>query len=515
MLQRGMKLLTFNPSNEGIHENVRLVIYNINTNSIHSKVEINYKEELVLEDEIVNSNPFNFKYKYQVMLNGKWKDATKYVSFVQENKLEKFLLGRLNLGDKQLNELVEMYVINYSETKFNNIKTAIFNVLRDIWMNRLSDHQNLKRFLKVLKNLDSLNIMWSNLKFYLTQVLIIKDKFRELSLDETHFDLLKKQLSANSSLTDFIKRQIEHADKSSLQLAYVLSGCLHSLLGERSTAASKFQKAINFETDFILDFKFDLGAHTYKELGSIKDFKNEINFVSDANYAERDMTILISLDVKFLRYYAASMFYAIIALKKYHFHFHVVGEQVGAISTITRAMKLFDDMVEFRRPENSPQKPSFSTETCPTFVKDPKTFYACARFIRAVFFMEHFNSDLFIIDADMFIDNDISPYLNKLQQYDMTLPYTMGMMNLYPWRRIMAGNVYMKNKDMSKRFMNKVRQYILQNIENPVSWTLDQNALDFAYQELFEDEQDINIGNSALFSRPMYQPSIRKLIEKD
>ena len=75
-----------------------------------------------------------------------------------------------------------------------------------------------------------------------------------------------------------------------------------------------------------------------------------------------------------------------------------------------QALKLFDKMSAFININASPIKPSFSTERCPDFVKEAKTFYACARFLNAVYFMEYFNTDLLIIDADMFINDDIAPY---------------------------------------------------------------------------------------------------------
>ena len=36
----------------------------------------------------------------------------------------------------------------------------------------------------------------------------------------------------------------------------------------------------------------------------------------------------------------------------------------------------------------------------------------------------------------------------------------------------MAGNVYLKNKPVPKHFMNTVKEYIIQNLDYPISWTL-------------------------------------------
>lgn len=112
---------------------------------------------------------------------------------------------------------------------------------------------------------------------------------------------------------------------------------------------------------------------------------------------------------------------------------------------------------------------------------------------------------------------EIQDYIKFLGKYDLSLPFSAGTMVLLPWRRIMAGNVFLKNNTSSREFMGYVRSYILDNINSEFTWTLDQNALTYAYEKVKETNEKIKIINSYLFERPMNQPKpkLRVLLEKE
>ena len=510
---------TLTPQNKGITEDSRAVIYDYKNKEFYQFIKIKTGEQFILKDENIVKNPYIFKYKFQIKKDDKWADATHYISFDTsfnfEDELEKFLSKKKSTRqDLDLEKLVN-HLINTPVIPFN-LKATVYRITRNILQAANPQHHNLKSFLNELnKHHTRLDLMWKNLLFYFNQILEFKDKSHKLELNRIHFNLLHDEINRNNEFRTFITEQTEKAKKTDLQFAKVIAGNLNSLLGKREEAAIEFKKAKDYEIDFALELGLDQGMYTYKKNINLFDFKNSIEFLSKSSQKKSEIVMLISLDLKFFKRYVLQLFYSIQALKNHHFHFHIIGDLDEVKSVIEYGAELFEKMLSFQEIKKTVIRPTFSTEICPEFVSDVKTFYACSRFINANYFMEYFDSNIYIMDADFFIQEDISPYLNKLKNFDIALAFSSGMSIFFPWRRVMGGSVYLKNTDSAKHFVKTVRSYILANIHLPNSWMLDQNALEFAYEDLLENSGNINLGNIAELKRPMRQIPLARLIEKD
>ena len=201
-----MTPFVLSPSDEGIYENSRLAIYNIIDKTFHATIEIKENDHFTLKDKQIIDNPYDFKYKYQIKKNGKWQDATRYHCFVKENKLNEFFLGELILEEDQLDKLIIKYINGSTGMKFNDIKTAIVSLMRDVWRNGSTEHKAVKNFLNVLNKHDlEPGSLWHNLSFYLEQMIKIKKKITELKLHRTHYDLLRKEIQTNDDFLYFLK----------------------------------------------------------------------------------------------------------------------------------------------------------------------------------------------------------------------------------------------------------------------------------------------------------------------
>lgn len=128
--------------------------------------------------------------------------------------------------------------------------------------------------------------------------------------------------------------------------------------------------------------------------------------------------------------------------------------------------------------------------------------------------MEKFDSNLLILDADMFLTDDLTKYLNTVKKFDVAIAFSKSVTTTLPWRRLMAGNIYLTNNDKAKMFIDLTKDYIVDNLKEKKSWTLDQNALNYAYETIFEYYPDIKFGNTYEIKGPFSHPQIRTYIER-
>lgn len=117
------------------------------------------------------------------------------------------------------------------------------------------------------------------------------------------------------------------------------------------------------------------------------------------------------------------------------------------------------------------------------------------------------------MDADVIITDDLCNYFNAIGKYDVAIPFSTGVSTLCPWRRLLAGNVFIKNNSQGRKFISKAKDYILNNIYKPQAWTLDQNALTYSFEYCKSNVPNLNIGNCNRFIRPTMQGPIHKQIE--
>ena len=224
--------------------------------------------------------------------------------------------------------------------------------------------------------------------------------------------------------------------------------------------------------------------------------------------------ILMSVDSNFLKKYGMHLFSNIIALKEYHFHIHLIGEKSLIMETMASAKSLFEQMVIFYSPKIEVVRPTYSIEEVPVYVKQLTTYYACSRFIHADYFMETFNKNILVFDADYSINDSFQKMFKQIEKLDvgMSIRNTRACMSL--WTRFMGGSVFFKNNDNAKRYIKHLREYILKGLSIENSWILDQNALAYASEKMLEERNDFNIENIPYDLKPFKQTGIRYYIEE-
>src|SRR5699024_10461624 len=95
--------------------------------------------------------------------------------------------------------------------------------------------------------------------------------------------------------------------------------------------------------------------------------KNNVQFYNNLEDNEKNNTILVSVDSKYLKRYGTMIFYTVIALQKYHFHIHVVGDNETTRSTIEDALSLFNHIKDFTGKVSEITTPTFSYEELPEY----------------------------------------------------------------------------------------------------------------------------------------------------
>lgn len=503
--------IVFDPWTEHkiVHQNVRLVFYDIENKKFDNMFILDRQEgPFLLQDPRILGKPTSYKFKYQVQHDEKWVDAVKYKFLIDENECEDILLDLKPITD------IERFISTWNNANselYRFMKRATYKFMRKFWTNTKAEFKNVPELIRYIESQGFQQTLLGNILFYLKIYLELKNDFLEDRIINIPFN----DLFENNRFNKIVEEKINVCEKyqDELQTANILIGKLYSLLGNRQHAADYFERAIAFSPNFIEQLDFDQGVYTYSRYADKSyDFSNKINVV-DIISSNNDIVILISLDTNFMRYYGPQLLYYINVLKKYQFHLHVIGAENEAKEIIDKAKDLFNMIRGFRGSTNL-KDPVFSWENVPKGVADAKTFFATSRYINAEYFMDLYDSDILIMDADMFAQADPEEFIKSLKSFDVAVPFARSTPVICPWRRILAGTVYIKNNKNGRHFIRLVRDYILQHIVKEKAWTLDQNALFYAYESIIQDNLDIKIGRCNDYDRPFVQvASISKLIE--
>ena len=252
-------------------------------------------------------------------------------------------------------------------------------------------------------------------------------------------------------MNDFLLEEINTLKDTELQFAYILAAQYYSVLENRVEAEILFKKASEFDNTLGFDFLFGQGASTYTSTIAAEQYKPSVEWVNDNNYdnSENKQTILVSMDEMFLRNYGPQLFFNIIALKKYHLHVHLVSrDRNSSIKLIVESLNLFESLIKYADKTSRIIKPTFTFELVADEVPSIKTYSACARYIHADYFLERFENNILILDADMFLIDDLKNYMTVLKDYEIGIAFSKGLVTILPWRRVMAGNVYLNNSEV-------------------------------------------------------------------
>ena len=503
------------PLDYGLDERGRLLYYDLRQKKFFKKQLVEPNEIIEIKNKIILSNILNFKFKFQKRVGDDWVDVSNFFFLEKGRNIATFFVDQSTLSAIEIDRMIKVFNDDIKNHNYSLALTSFKKAINYIAVTSSEKIVNIRNYLKIAhENYQDMTQLWKNITVYLTFSLKRKEYFEYHNLTRISYENLHKIFVDSPEHQNFIKNEIDNLNNYEIETAHILKGLYYSFMKDRKEAAREFKSAINGDIKLIKDMGIGEGIFSYEDEVAIKsEYENEvIDLTTNENTSE--FTILMSLDPNFLRKYGPQLFYSIISLKKYHFHFHLVGNKSDILKVFSESVNLFDTMKEYIKPSKNVIHPSFSYEECPVYVKDPVTLYACARFLNAPRIMEKFNSKILVIDADYYINNDFEKYFNSLSDFDISMAVSWGIKSMRPWGRYMAGSVYINNNEIGKAFLKELNSYINDKLRSEHTWTLDQNALTFAMERIRQTFPRMRFENGYKLPRPLVQPSIRRYIEK-
>src|SRR5699024_6168758 len=187
----------------------RIVFHDKKKKYMYLKIPIeDSNEQVIVDNELINSNMERFIYKFQVWEDG-WKDLTKYSLLLDRDSLGEFWTDEISLKDSQLNNLINYYLNIKDKDIYYHLRLTYKKVCEDLWLNHGSNHRNLEKYLNFIKKSDlEMNLLFQNLNLYLEYTYRLKKKFNELRIHRNYYDEIAN-LNEDSELYKFIKSEIK------------------------------------------------------------------------------------------------------------------------------------------------------------------------------------------------------------------------------------------------------------------------------------------------------------------
>lgn len=308
------------------------------------------------------------------------------------------------------------------------------------------------------------------------------------------------------TISETMALQVSPTIASHLQRGQVLS-----VIEGRAAALKEFRRALSSGPELIRSMHVDVGAFTYGFPEPSAERKQVDISWHGGDFADgAAVTILYSANVKFLRrYFARIVFYAA-AEPGLQLHFHIVDPETETLEFIKEAKELMKAIHGFSRRQSKLPSLSWSSSRLPEGVGNSITYYACARYLVAQQVMDKFETDVWIQDVDLFPVSPISDSHDRFTEFDVIVAATTGVNLLAPWRRYLAGNVFLAQSDGGRQFAASAEDYIWTFLDRHDSWMLDQNALDWAVETA---SRETAIGNMSALGVGLTQSVMNGSIE--
>lgn len=275
--------------------------------------------------------------------------------------------------------------------------------------------------------------------------------------------------------------------------SHLLRGQVLSVVEGRAAALNEFRTAVTIGSDLIRSMYMDMGAFTYGfPKQTVADKQVSVSWHGGDSSEDAKVTILYSANVAFLRRYFTRVIFYANAEPELQLHFHIVDPESEVLKFIREARELAVLIHSFSHRSSKLPNISWSSSRLPAGVGNPITYYACARYLVAQQMMDKFKTDVWIQDVDLFPTFPISDSHSKFTDFDAIVAATSGVNVVAPWRRYLAGNVFLARSDNGRKFAANAVEYIWAFLDRADSWMLDQNALDWAVEVASHDS---NIGN--------------------
>lgn len=194
-------------------------------------------------------------------------------------------------------------------------------------------------------------------------------------------------------------------------------------------------------------------------------------------------TILYSGNPDFYRAYLGRIFYFMTVFEEYHYHFSLLGARKEASEFVDEMMQLWNAMASIKR-QDSRNRLSVSFAEVPEHLPSRVSFLASARYLFAAQNIEKFPNGLWIHDIDLYPDGDFRPIIGRIPETaDIAISLSPFLGGLLPWKRFLAGNVYLRSTPKARRFLTHVQEYLDYWLQADGSWMIDQNALAYGVEK--------------------------------
>ncbi|GHD08258.1 hypothetical protein [Zhihengliuella salsuginis] len=218
--------------------------------------------------------------------------------------------------------------------------------------------------------------------------------------------------------------------------------------------------------------------------------------------------ILYSGDPRFIRTYAPRLFFYMTAFPEFDYHFLIIGSQSEASACASDLVRLQEELAHFQHRTAVP----FSASYCevPDDVDNIVSFYASARFLFANKQLEGFPAGLWIQDLDLFPDGDFTGHLARMQAADISIVASRSLAGLMPWKRYLAGSVFIRPTTTAGNLLNSVAEYLRFWLTNGGQWMVDQNALSYA----IDQNPNIVLYDMSAAQVPLRQSTVNSRLER-
>ena len=491
-----MRSRFFNPFKElGIQEDVRLIIYSRETKSFIINKTICFKESIKINFDN-NYNLSELRYKYQLKRDNRWVDGE--IKYLKVFDIDRNALAiKFSFLNKDFHTVEWSILDNVDEKDIAYVFKNLLLITYDFLLtNPTKDKiQKIRHFLSSFSE-DA--VLSSNIiAHYHAQTYMIVEYLAE------SFPLFYN-ISEEERLEYFIQHTVENYFYKDKEINGVNTGLLVAKGNfysqfNRSKAYDCYKEALTIGKDY-MDMYLEVDAITtyYKDIG-IADKNYEVFPLNNSSeyLKSNGLNVVFSADENYFKMFATDWARTCYLFNGLTYSFGlVVTNEVKfheLVNNFSELIKSIADLTECKIATNF----NFYWVRCEVI---NKTQYACARFYLADYIIKNTKNDLYITDIDQLVMGDLETYLQTVAKGDdVQLSILENYFQLIPGRCYMAGNIYLKNSEKSRKFIELMVIYILHGIDEEKSWILDQNATRYAVEHV--DVSNVNLNGK----RPIHQ----------
>lgn len=447
------------------------------------------------------------RYKIQSIRDGKWTDLNKYAPVFNSTQL---------LSDLSLTDFTKPVVFEDKEVSraVKSQPARFHNALRRLFYDTVDQQlkkPDARKLAAICDYFGRFDALWKDdehFNYFLAYLQLLQEAFAS----ELVSAVAGRKVAPHNSLMELLLARNNEEVGQTTTGATAAARCVLGQIGSlnnRDAAATHFAALRESEqAELIKFFYYDLGALTYysaDELdmealgGAAGTIAASIQPV-DVSAPTNTLGVGVSMDTAFFRIYAAWLYFYAQQLPEIDFNFFLCADEAEAADLMNDGDQFMSALANLNR-GGKPSNINIYRIPTPGYVKDEKTFYACARFFTISELLSRY-PNAYLMDADLYLEANPTTFFRQVRNVAFAVPETTTTGALSPWRRHMAGNVAISRDVLGTGLVRDLQAYITHGLRQSGSWMLDQNALTFAIENNPED------GPQALnkFKRPFVAP---------